>query len=66
MVEQQSDLSNMSRQALEGIVKLKNLPSILKAHIEEIVRYLLNQLKWYDDGLDMEDKTMLGFWSTQF
>ena len=65
-VVQQSDLSNMSRQALEGIVKLeKSAQGILKAHIEEIVRFLLEQLKWYDDGLDMGDASMLEFFLTQ-
>ena len=53
-VVEQSDLSNMSRRALEGIVKLeKSAQCIHKAHIEEIVRFLLEQLKWFDDGLDM-------------
>ena len=61
-VVEQSDLSNMSRQALEGIVKLeKSAQGILKTHIDEIVRFLLEQLKWYDDGLDMGDESMFEF-----
>ena len=63
---EKSSLSNISRQALEGIVKgEKSAQGIQKAHIEEVVRFLLHQLKWYENYLDEGDKSMLECLSTQ-
>ena len=56
----------MARQALEGISKgEKSAQGIHKAHIEEIVRFLLKKMRWYDDGLDFGDETMGELLSTQ-
>ena len=57
---EESNLSNMARQALEGIIRNeKSAQGIHKAHIEEIVRFLLSQLKWFEDCLAEGDKSML-------
>ena len=55
---EKSNLDSMSRKALDGIVKgEKSAQGILKAHIEDIVRFLLKQLKWVEsEALDEGDQ----------
>ena len=60
-----SSLSNIARQALEGIVKgQKSAQGIHKAHIEEVVRFLLHRLEWYEEVLPEGEESMREFLAT--